>query len=241
MHSILTPIHSSSNRSAWHEAGARSASASTVRVRAERERKDPQKFANMDAARDYLHSQASSSWGIAQALNYLSENAFGREAKGVLATLYRRIASSPRSQPQSLPREPVRVAQARLGLTDDDLQALACVLSCSESQAVRIVGRRGPRLQDPAWLAARVVALKQALPRVDVAALLDRKPDVFLSDDEDLPARVGRRFKFLSQYLSGADVAAMVEEDPALLVDDVEAGVEEFHRLWPHLDADTLR
>ena len=214
-------------------------------------------------------SQASSSWGIAQALNYLSENAFGREAKGVLATLYRRIASSPRSQPQSLPREPVRVAQARLGLTDDDLQALACVLSCSESQAVRIVGRRGPRLQDPAWLAARVVALKQALPRVDVAALLDRKPDVFLSDDEDLPARVGRRFKFLSQvcrarhawcgrawaivcccmrarltysqYLSGADVAAMVEEDPALLVDDVEAGVEEFHRLWPHLDADTLR
>jgi hypothetical protein len=216
--------------------------------------KDPRAFSSYDAIRAHLHGSGKRQDGgggfIAGLLNGLSDGAFGSHGRGP-ASFYRfllRLGSG--SGRASL--------AGRRDQDDDDSltnapppaqsEALAALLMISPTRAAAMARRHSAVLSrlPPSELGRRVLALKQALPGCDVAALVEARPDLYLGDGETEEAAVVTRAEAedeeaqqqqqqpqrrcdaaaqraaeslaaLREALPGADVHEIAFEDPALL------------------------
>lgn len=88
-------------------------------------------------------------------------------------------------------------------------------------------------LQDQAATAARLMALREILPRANVSALVASAPVLMLSlSPDDVRAKVAD----LRSRLPSVDVDALVEQEPMILRADLPRVMAELARLMPNAD-----
>ena len=136
----------------------------------------------------------------------------------------------------ALPAEPAALA-AHVATR---MRALCATLLCTPTAAALALRREPPLLTvGSAQLAARVLALRAAAPRADVARLALSCPRLLAAPD-DVVAAWAARAAALRDALPGVDICLMAQEDAELLFFDTAAGAAQLASLWSAEELGTL-
>jgi hypothetical protein len=120
------------------------------------------------------------------------------------------------------------------------MRSLCATLLCSPTAAALALRREPPLLAvGSAQLAARVLALRSAAPRADIARLALSCPRLLAAPDADI-ARWAARAASLRAALPGVDVCLLAQEDAELLFADTSAGEAQLASLWSAEELGTL-
>lgn len=131
-------------------------------------------------------------------------------------------------------------AAALASHTAGRMRTLCSTLLCTPTAAALALRRDPPLLAvGAAQLAARVLSLRAAAPRADIARLSLSCPRLLSISDADL-ADWASRAAALRATLPGVDICLMAQEDAELLFADVAQAASDLASLWTAEELSTL-